>query len=90
MGRRLIATGAHSKLISTRLGHSSISITMNRYGHLLPSVDDALAGALDAACRSAAPPSSAAMGPCPLVPGGEQPSADNLLCPIEGSTVRVR
>ncbi len=39
------------------MGHSSIQITMDRYGHLLPSVDDALAGALDATHAAAlAPP----------------------------------
>ncbi len=51
----LIAAGAHPKAIQVRLGHSSISITMDRYGHLLPSVDDALAGALDATHAAALP-----------------------------------
>lgn len=31
-----------------RLGHSSITVTVDRYGHLLPSVDEALADALGA------------------------------------------
>jgi integrase len=44
-----IAAGAHPKLISARLGHSSITITLDRYGHLFPSVEEALADALDAA-----------------------------------------
>jgi integrase len=39
----------HVKLISARLGHSSIMITLDRYGHLFPSVEEALAEALDAA-----------------------------------------
>ena len=39
-----------------RLGHSSIQITMDRYGHLLPSVDDALACALDATHAAALAP----------------------------------
>ena len=43
-----IAAGAHPKLISTRLGHSSITITLDRYGHLFPSVESALAEQLDA------------------------------------------
>jgi integrase len=43
----LIAQGAHPKLISTRLGHSSIQITLDRYGHLFPSVEEALAEKLD-------------------------------------------
>jgi integrase len=44
-----IAAGAHPKLIAARLGHSSITITLDRYGHLFPSVEEALAEALDAA-----------------------------------------
>jgi integrase len=44
-----IAAGAHPKLIASRLGHSSIQITLDRYGHLFPSVEEALADALDAA-----------------------------------------
>jgi integrase len=44
-----IAAGAHPKLISARLGHSSITITLDRYGHLFPSMEEALAEALDGA-----------------------------------------
>lgn len=31
----LIAQGEHPKLISEQLGHSSVKITMDRYGHLM-------------------------------------------------------
>jgi integrase len=44
----LIAEGGHPKAIQQRLGHSSITVTLDRYGHLFPSLDDALADALDA------------------------------------------
>ena len=40
---------ANPKLIAARLGHSTITITLDRYGHLFPSVEEALAEALDAA-----------------------------------------
>lgn len=43
----LIAEGAHPKAICERLGHSSIEVTMDTYGHLYESADDALADALD-------------------------------------------
>ncbi len=43
----LIAEGAHPKAIQERLGHSSIEVTMDTYGHLYESADDALADALD-------------------------------------------
>jgi integrase len=49
----LIAQGAHPKLIQARLGHSSIQITLDRYGHLFPSVEAALADKLDAAFAAA-------------------------------------
>jgi integrase len=44
-----IQAGAHPKLIAARLGHSSITVTLDRYGHLFPSMEEALADALDAA-----------------------------------------
>jgi len=43
----LIAQGAHLKAIQNHLGHSSITVTMDRYGHLFPSDMEALAVALD-------------------------------------------
>lgn len=45
----LIAEGAHPKAIQVHLGHSSISVTMDRYGHLFPSDMEALAVALNGA-----------------------------------------
>lgn len=52
----LIADGAHPKAIQTRLGHSSIAVTMDRYGHLMDGLDDQIALHLDARAQSAAPP----------------------------------
>ena len=43
----LITQGAHPKAAQVHLGHSSISVTMDRYGHLFPSDMQALAVALD-------------------------------------------
>lgn len=43
----LINQGVHSKIISERLGHSSISTTMNIYGHALRSADQAAADKLE-------------------------------------------
>ena len=42
-----VAAGAHVKLISARLGHSSVQITLDRYAHLFPSVEEALGEQLD-------------------------------------------
>lgn len=43
----LIAQGAHPKEIQERLGHSTIRLTFDRYGHLLPSLDERLREGLD-------------------------------------------
>ncbi|MGI8514623.1 MAG: tyrosine-type recombinase/integrase [Acidimicrobiia bacterium] len=43
----LISQGAHPKAVQVHLGHSSISVTMDRYGHLFPSDMEALAEALN-------------------------------------------
>jgi integrase len=61
-----IAAGAHPKLISARLGHSSITITLDRYGHLFPSMEEALAKALDAAYSDVEPTASGAIMPLPV------------------------
>ena len=44
----LIAQGVHAKIISERLGHSDISITMNTYGHAFKDADRIAANKLDA------------------------------------------
>jgi integrase len=51
----LIAQGAHPKLIQARLGHASITTTLDRYGHLFPSVEEALAEKLDNAYSATQP-----------------------------------
>jgi integrase len=42
-----IALGAHPKAIQERLGHSSITVTLDRYGHLFPKLDETLTAKLD-------------------------------------------
>ncbi len=43
----LIAAGANPKAVQIHLGHSSITVTMDRYTHLFPSETDALVGRLE-------------------------------------------
>jgi integrase len=52
----LIAQGAHPKIIQERLGHSSITTMMNRYGHLFEGLDARPIDGLDAAHDAAAGP----------------------------------
>ncbi|HHC07409.1 MAG TPA: site-specific integrase [Actinobacteria bacterium] len=47
----LIAENAHPKAVQAHLGHSSIQVTMERYGHLFPSDAEDLADRLDATRR---------------------------------------
>lgn len=42
---------AHPKAVQVRFGHSSIQVTYDRYGHLFPQMDEAIADDLDAAYR---------------------------------------
>ncbi len=44
----LIAAGVHPKAIQAALGHSTIKMTMDVYGHLMPSAFDGVANKLDA------------------------------------------
>ena len=42
-----IAAGVNAKALSTYMGHSSVSITLNRYGHMMPGNEAVAAEMLD-------------------------------------------
>jgi integrase len=44
----MIAAGVNAKALSTYMGHSSVTITYDRYGHLMPGNEDEAAALLDA------------------------------------------
>jgi integrase len=44
----MIAAGVNAKALSTYMGHSSITITIDRYGHLMPGNEKEAANLLDA------------------------------------------
>jgi hypothetical protein len=44
----MIAAGVNAKALSTYMGHCSITITLDRYGHLFPGNEGEAAGLLDA------------------------------------------
>lgn len=50
----LIAAGVPLPAIQRRLGHTSITTTIDRYGHLMPELDQAMVIAVDAALAPAA------------------------------------
>jgi integrase len=43
----MIAAGVNAKALSTFMGHANISITLDRYGHLMPGSEEEAASLLD-------------------------------------------
>jgi integrase len=64
-----IAAGANPKEVSVRAGHSSVSFTLDRYGHLYPEADAALRDRLDALYGSARPAPASSVVRLPRRPG---------------------
>jgi integrase len=50
----MVAAGAHPKLLQAQLGHTSINVTLNTYGHLFPDAFADVGDALDRLVRGAA------------------------------------
>jgi hypothetical protein len=44
----MIAAGVNAKALQSFMGHANISITLDRYGHLMPGSEAEAAGLLDA------------------------------------------
>src|SRR5439155_24386577 len=59
----LIANGRHMEEVKEHLGHSSIRVTSDRYGHLFPKARQELADGLDALFRSTSVRADANQGP---------------------------
>ncbi len=57
-----IGQGAHPKALQERMGHSSVTVTLDRYGHLYEGLDGQIADALDDVLRH----SRGLAGLCPL------------------------
>jgi integrase len=49
----MIAAGVNAKALSTFMGHATISITLDRYGHLMPGAEDEAASLMDAYLQAA-------------------------------------
>jgi integrase len=47
----MMANGVHPKIVSERLGHASITITLDTYSHVLPGLQEAAALAFDVGLR---------------------------------------
>lgn len=49
----LLREGIHPKVVSEQLGHSTVALTLDVYSHVMPSMQDDAARALDATLRAA-------------------------------------
>ena len=45
--KKIISLGINVKVISERLGHSNIKVTLDTYSHVLPSMQEEVARKLD-------------------------------------------
>lgn len=50
---QLLIQGIHHKVVSERLGHTTIAITLDTYSHVLPGIQEQAAEKLHAALREA-------------------------------------
>jgi hypothetical protein len=94
-----IAQGAHPLAIRERLGHSPITVTMDRYGGLFPRLDEAIADALAAVLRdplaASLRPGAAASGEIHAFPQVRKGAGEGNRTPVtslEGwsSTIELR
>jgi integrase len=78
----LIAQGEHPKLISEQLGHASVQITLDRYGHLLPASYDSAGERLELALFGTGLQASASSRPSagvPVVPQHAAPEGQSAV-----------
>ena len=50
---QLLSQGVHPKIVSERLGHATVAITLDTYSHVLPGMQEEAAQKIDAALRLA-------------------------------------
>src|SRR5437870_5048829 len=71
----LIANGRHMEEVKEYLGHSTIRVTSDRYGHLFPKARQALAEGLDATFQQARNAAARGTGVVHALPGGTRNTA---------------
>lgn len=49
----MLRQGIHPKIVSERLGHSSVAITLDTYSHILPGLQEAAARKFDEGLQTA-------------------------------------
>jgi len=58
----MLQQGIHPKIVSERLGHSSVAITLDTYSHILPGLQEAAARKFDEGLQTASVEVLAAAG----------------------------
>jgi len=76
----LLSQGVHPKVVSERLGHASIGITLDTYSHVLPSMQEEAAEKIDAGLRAAL----AGLWATRLGFGAAAPGHNFLICTSRG------
>ena len=71
----LINGGAPQMAVMRRLGHSTITVTIDTYGHLFPEAEEALTDVLDGVGRAARPTETATVVPLLRTADGGLPEA---------------
>ncbi|MEX2440451.1 MAG: site-specific integrase [Actinomycetota bacterium] len=64
----MLQQGVHPKIVSERLGHAGIGITLDTYSHVLPSMQEGAVRAIDAAFSPDSEPTSRPEQPDPSAP----------------------
>jgi integrase len=75
----MIAAGVNAKALSTYMGHATISVTLDRYGHLMPGNEDEAAAKLDQYLARFAPSSRQSRSSKPRARAVRRPSTDLVL-----------
>ncbi len=71
----MIAAGVNAKALSTYMGHANISITLDKYRHLMPGNEDEAATMLDAYLARSCGPVAGQSCPNPTVSNRSQPQS---------------
>jgi integrase len=81
----MVAAGAHPKYLQAQMGHSSIRVTLDLYGHLLP---DANRGVLDSLDALTAPSTPHRANASKITPKGKLPASRDFQDGSDGTRTR--
>jgi hypothetical protein len=83
----MVAAGAHPKYLQAQMGHSSIRVTLDLYGHPFPDANRGVLDALDALTAPSRPHGANAPN---LTPTGKVPASRDFEDGSDGASTRER